>query len=132
LLEADLLNTLWWFCSPDIPHPLRRNALLTISNLASGEPQVISQLVDNENVMRTLLYHLCIPGHEYKEAGEWVLGEDLRPGSFVEESRVMEEALIVYINIMTFAADNCIRYGGKNELIGPWGKNRGINTILSQ
>jgi hypothetical protein len=110
LLEANLLNSLWWFCSPDISHLLRHNALRTISNLASGEPQVISQLVDNENVMRTLLYHLSVPGHDYKEAGEWILGEDLRSGSFVDESRVMEEALLVYINIMTFAADDCIRY----------------------
>ncbi|KAI8876356.1 ARM repeat-containing protein [Backusella circina FSU 941] len=108
LLEADLLNSLWWFCSPDIPFRLRRNAILTISNLAADLPGVIEKIVDNENVMRTLLYHLCVPGHEY-QGTRWVMGEDLRPGTFKEEWKVIREVLYALMNIMTYGLDDCIR-----------------------
>ena len=109
LLNADLLNTIWWYMSAEIPSPLRRNAILTISNLAAGNEGIVRKVVYNENIMQSVISHVAIPGHIYQEEGcTWISSQDAPNEESREEWRIVKEALWVLSNITTLANDDCI------------------------
>lgn len=109
LLNADLLNNIWWYMSPDIPSPLRRNAILTISNLAAGNEGIVRKVVYNDNIMQSVIAHIIIPGHLYHvEECKWVSSPKAANNETKEEWRIVKEALWVLSNITTLANDDCI------------------------
>ncbi|CEP14047.1 hypothetical protein [Parasitella parasitica] len=109
LLNADLLNTIWWYMSSDIPPALRRNAILTISNLAAGNESIVRKVVYNENIMRSVIAHVTVPGYlYYAENGSWISTPKAPTVDTKEEWRIVKEALWVLSNITTLADDDCI------------------------
>ncbi|KAI7907269.1 armadillo-type protein [Cokeromyces recurvatus] len=109
LLNADLLNNIWWYLSPDTIPQLRRNAMLTISNLAAGSEQMLRKVVYNENIMQGVIAHLVIPGHiYYPEERNWFSSAKAINPESKEEWRILKEALWVLTNITTLANDDCI------------------------
>lgn len=109
LLNADLLNTIWWYMSAEIPSPLRRNAILTISNLAAGNEGIVRKVVYNENIMQSVTSHVAIPGHIYQEKNRtWISSHEAPNEETREEWRIVKEALWVLSNITTLANDDCI------------------------
>ncbi|KAI8641491.1 armadillo-type protein [Parasitella parasitica] len=109
LLNADLLNTIWWYMSSDTPSPLRRNAILTISNLAAGNESIVRKVVYNENIMRSVISHVTAPGHLYHaENRSWISSPKAPNEDTKEEWRIVKEALWVLSNITTLANDDCI------------------------
>lgn len=111
LLDADLLNSLWWFMTPDTAQQLRRNAILTVSNLAAGHEQIVRKVVYNDNIMKSVLAHIIIPGHVYRsEDCTWVAARRSTLPDSKEEWKIVKEALYVLSNITTLANDDCIWY----------------------
>ncbi|RCH82384.1 hypothetical protein CU098_007919, partial [Rhizopus stolonifer] len=109
LLNADLLNNIWWYLSPDTHHQLRRNAMLTISNLAAGHEQIVRKVVHNENIMQYVIAHLHIPGHIYhQDTHKWVASINASNPESTEEWRIVKESLWVLSNITTLADNDCI------------------------
>ncbi|KAI9469915.1 MAG: armadillo-type protein [Benjaminiella poitrasii] len=109
LLDADLLNNIWWYLSPNTIPQLRRNAMLTVSNLAAGSEQMLRKVVYNENIMQGVIAHLVIPGHIYhpEERSWYSSARAINPES-KDEWRILKEALWVLANITTLANDDCI------------------------
>jgi hypothetical protein len=109
LLDADLLNSIWWYMTPDTHQTLRRNAILTISNLAAGNEQIVRKVVYNDNIMQSVLAHIIVPGHLYNaEECKWVPSSKSVVPESKEEWRIVKEALWVLSNIATLANDDCI------------------------
>lgn len=109
MLNADLLNTIWWYMSSEIASPLRRNAILTISNLAAGNEGIVRKVVYNENIMQSIMAHVAIPGHLYQEEEcTWISSREAPNEESREEWRIVKEALWVLSNITTLANDDCI------------------------
>ncbi|KAL9556260.1 hypothetical protein PS6_002422 [Mucor atramentarius] len=109
MLNADLLNTIWWYMSSEISSPLRRNAILTISNLAAGNEGIVRKVVYNENIMQSVMAHVTIPGHLYQEEEcTWISSREAPNEESREEWRIVKEALWVLSNITTLANDDCI------------------------
>ncbi|KAI8971650.1 armadillo-type protein [Mycotypha africana] len=109
LLNADLLNYIWWYMSPDIPAPLRRNALLTISNLAAGNELTVRRVVYNESIMESVISHIKIPGHEYiTEENKWISSAAALIPETREEWTILKESLWVLSNITTLGNNDCI------------------------
>lgn len=109
LLNADLLNGIWWYLSPDTHQQLRRNAMLTVSNLAAGNEQIVRKVVYNENIMQNVMSHITVPGHIYSfEEYKWISSTKALNPESKEEWRIVKEALWVLSNIMTLADDDCI------------------------
>ena len=109
LLSADLLNNVWWYLSPDTPYQLRRNAMLTVSNLTAGHEEIVFRVVSNENSMQYVLAHLQIPGHRYHHhAHQWRVSSNATLPDSIEEWRIVKEALWVLSNICTLADDEAL------------------------
>ncbi|KAI8379001.1 armadillo-type protein [Blakeslea trispora] len=104
LLSADLLSNVWWYLSPDTPHQLRRNAMLTVSNLAAGHEDIVFKVVSNENCMKYVMAHLQIPGHRYHpHAHQWRASSNATIPESIEEWRIVKEAMWVLSNTCTLA-----------------------------
>ncbi|KAI7893062.1 armadillo-type protein [Mucor mucedo] len=109
LLDADLLNSVWWYMTPDTPQQLRRNAILTVSNLAAGDNQIVRKVVYNENIMKSVIAHIVIPGHVYlPEDCKWIESNRSTIPETKEEWKIIKEALYVLSNITTLADDDSI------------------------
>ncbi|GAA5796160.1 hypothetical protein HPULCUR_001529 [Helicostylum pulchrum] len=109
LLDADLLSNVWWYMTPDTQHQLRRNAILTISNLAAGNQQIVREVVYSENIMQSVIAHILVPGHIYRaDEGSWVLSSSSVLPLEKEEWRIVKEVLFVLSNITTLASDDSI------------------------
>lgn len=109
LLDADLLNSVWWYMTPDTPPQLRRNAVLTVSNLAAGDEQIVRKVVYNENIMKSVIAHIVIPGHVYRpEDCKWIESSRSTIPETKDEWKIIKEALYVLSNITTLANDDCI------------------------
>ncbi|KAI8047461.1 armadillo-type protein [Thamnidium elegans] len=109
LLEADLLNNIWWYMTPDTQHQLRRNAILTISNLAAGNQQIVREVVYSEKIMQSVIAHVLVPGHIYRpDECSWVPSSRSVLPHGKEEWRIVKEVLFVLSNITTLANDDSI------------------------
>jgi hypothetical protein len=109
LLDADLLNSVWWYMTSDTPQQLRRNAILTVSNLAAGHEQIVRKVVYNENIMKSVIAHIVIPGHVYHtEECKWIASNRSTIPDSKEEWKIVKESLYVLSNITTLANDDCI------------------------
>lgn len=109
LLDADLLNNIWWYMSPDTNHQLRRNAILTVANLAAGDEHIVRKVVYSENIMQSVISHITAPGHIYKpDEYQWIPSSRSIIPESKEEWRIVREALWVLSNILTLANDDCI------------------------
>lgn len=111
LLDADLLSNIWWYMTPDTQHQLRRNAILTISNLAAGNQQIVREVVYSENIMQSVIAHILIPGHIYRaDECSWVPSAHSVLPLEKEEWRIVKEVLFVLSNITTLASDDSVWY----------------------
>ncbi|CAO3618952.1 unnamed protein product [Mucor hiemalis] len=109
LLDADLLNNIWWYMTPDTHHQLRRNAILTVANLAAGSEQIVRKVVYSDNIMQSVMVHISVPGHVYQpEDCQWLPSSRSVVPESKEEWRIVKEALWVLSNITTLASDDCI------------------------
>lgn len=109
LMDADLLNSIWWYMTPDTHQSLRRNAILTISNLAAGNEGIVRKVVYNENIMQTVINHVTVPGHLYSaEECKWIPSSKSTVPDTKDEWRIVKEALWVLSNITTLANDDSI------------------------
>lgn len=83
--------------------------MLTVSNLAAGNEQIVRKVVYNENIMQNVMSHITVPGHIYSfEEYKWISSTKALNPESKEEWRIVKEALWVLSNIMTLADDDCI------------------------
>lgn len=109
ILNADLLSTIWWYTTPEIPYLLRRNSILTISNVAAGHQLIVKKVVENTYIMENILKYLHVPGHTYNTtACKWEPSVDAICNNSVEEWKITKEVLWVLSNITNLASDSTI------------------------
>ena len=109
LLQEDLLNSIWWFMTPDTHQQLRRNAILTVANLAAGNEEIVRKVVTDDHIMQSVLAHITIPGHVYHTNDcNWTYSSRSTIPESKEEWRIVKEALWVLSNITTLASDDTI------------------------
>jgi hypothetical protein len=109
ILNADLLSTIWWYTTPEIPYLLRRNSILTISNVAAGHQLIVKKVVENKFIMENILKYLQVPGHAYHvNACKWEPSVDAINHHSTEEWKITKEVLWVLSNITNLADDTTI------------------------
>lgn len=95
--------------TPDTPSQLRRNAILTIANLAAGNEKITRRVVYNQEIMHNVISHISIPGHVYEEQDyKWLASTKAMNPETKDEWKILKEALWVLSNIATLANDDCI------------------------
>lgn len=109
LLDADFLNHIGRFIIYDTPSQLRRNAILTIANLAAGNEKTTRKVVYHVDIMQHIISHISIPGcifepNDYK----WVVSSKSLTRDKKEEWKILKESLWVLSNITTLADDDSI------------------------
>jgi hypothetical protein len=107
LLDADFLDYIGRFMTPRTPPQLRRNAILTIANLAAGNEKITRRVVYNQEIMHNVISHISIPGHEFEAAEYKWLASPKYPET-KEDWKILKETLWVLSNITTLANDDCI------------------------
>lgn len=107
LLAADLLHNIHKYTLPEMHPQLRRNAYLTIANLAAGGEAIVSQVVYDKDIMSSVMSAITIPGREYTER-TWILSSKLTKLRQREEWKILKEVLWVISNILALANEDCI------------------------
>lgn len=109
LLSADLLLHLHQYTQPDMHPQLRRNAFLTISNLAAGGEDIVTKVIYNQDIMSSVILTIKIPLHEYSDDTKtWTKVAKLSPLKQSEEWKILKEVLWVISNIFALASEEGI------------------------
>lgn len=113
LVDRDLIRALADVMNLEINAPLRRDAILTVGNLAAITGFFAEQILSDQAILKHLMEHIRVPFYQYvKNEGRWRQC-DWRAADreeVEEEWKTVCEALWAICNLLEAASNDGVRY----------------------